>query len=251
MRKKCSLIILFAFILFAKPSSSQDQVDNQLWLDYYHYHQVNENWLAYGDAGYRTVTDELSWMMIYMRPSVAWQKLKLITLSGGLGIFYTFNYDTVNNFEIRPWQGFKLNWPTFRHVAIYQYVRLEERFNFPVDSWAMEFNFRFRYKIGLKATLFTIDKESRKYIYMPFSIELFANVGPNLSEKYSNRNRISMGFGYRANHQWAIEFDFTLQGSRTGQDQEFSSSDRLIQFKLRRYISDLPFNKRKQDDYAD
>lgn len=74
---------------------------------------------------------------------------------------------------------------------------------------------------------------------------------PKKYEKCSNRNQISLGFGYRANSHWAIEFDFTLQGSKTGQDQEFNSYDRLVQFKLRGYLSDIPFSTMKQDDFAD
>lgn len=249
MRYHLRLIIII-FFLYPVVLSAQDETDNQLWLDYYHYHQFKPDWTAYGDAGYRTVTDEASWMMIYLRPSISWHKKKLFDLNGGIGFFYTFNYDTVNNFEIRPWQGIKVKWPTLKHISFYQYVRLEERFNFPVDTWTMEFNFRFRYKIGFKATLYTIDHELLKYLYLPFSIEVFANVGPQLSEKYTNKGRITLGFGYRTNHEWAFEFDFTLQGSRTGKDDNFTSSDRIFQFKLRRYLSSGLF-KRKHSHYAD
>lgn len=250
MRILAAIICSLLFSLMALSLKSQDQVDNQLWLDYYHYYQFKPDWTSYGDAGYRTITDELSWMMIYMRPSISWHKNKLFDLNGGLGLFYTFNYDTVNNFELRPWQGIKVKWPNLKYISFYGYVRLEERFSFPVDTWTLEFNLRFRFKVGLKATLYTFDREVPKYLYLPFSVELFANVGPQITEKYSNRSRIGTGIGYRFKHEWAIELDFTLQGSRTGKDQQYNSSDLIYQFKIRRYLSKGMF-KRQVDDYAD
>lgn len=250
MRKLLSTIFFFTIILMPGLSKAQSTVDNQLWLDYYHYYQFKPDWTSYGDAGYRTVTDELSWMMIYIRPSISWHQKKLFDLNGGVGLFYTFNYDTVNNFELRPWQGIKFKWPNFKHISFYGYVRLEERFNFPVDTWTLEFNLRFRFKVGFKLRLYTFDREIPKYLYLPFSVEVFANVGPQLTEKYSDRARIGAGIGYRVKHEWAFELDFTLQGSRTGQDQQYNSSDFIYQIKVRRYLSKGMF-KRQVDDYAD
>lgn len=81
--------------------------------------------------------------------------------------------------------------------------------------------------------------------------ESFGNIGPQLSEKYSNMDRISAGVGYRVNTQWSIAFDFTLQGSRTGQDQEYSSSDLIYQIKGRRFLSKGIFKTKRTQDYAD
>jgi hypothetical protein len=248
---RAAIICFLLLSLTTLKLQSQDQVDHQLWLDYYHYYQFKPDWTSYGDAGYRTVTDELSWMEIYIRPSISWHKKKLFDLNGGLGFFYTFNYDTVNNFEFRPWQGIKFKWPNLKHISFYGYVRIEERFNFPVDTWALEFNLRFRFKVGFKAMLYTFDHEMPRYIYLPFSVEVFANAGPNLTEEFSDRARISSGLGYRANHEWAFELDFTLQGSRTGQDQQYNSSDLIFQFKLRRFMSNRMFKRKQFDDYAD
>ena len=73
-----------------------------------------------------------------------------------------------------------------------------------------------------------------------------------LTEKFSNRSRLSMGAGYKMNDQWTFEFHFVAQFSRTGDDDKFKTSDRLFQLKERRFIFKKDYrSKSDEEDYSD
>ena len=150
-------------------------IDNQIWADYHQYYNFRPDWQFYGDAGERSVLEKWSWFTTFIRPSIRWKKHKLWELHGGIGFFFTINVDEVNTFEIRPFQGIKVNWPVFKPIRFNHYVRIEERFNFPTDTWELEFNLRVRYRFALRAKIHTFHDESN--IFLPASIEFFGNIG--------------------------------------------------------------------------
>jgi len=252
--KKFWRFILLAIILFPALVQAQDEdtriINNQLWADYYEYWDIKPNWQFYGDAGARTVLEKWSWFMVFGRPSIRWKKYKLWEVHGGIGMFYTINVDEVNTFEIRPWQGFRVNWPTFRPIKFNHYFRLEERFNFLTDHWDLEFNLRVRYRFGLKALIYTFTNENN--IFLPAWIEIFGNIGQQITEKFSNRTRFAIGAGYKMNKQWTFELHFVSQFSRTGGNDEFKTSDRLLQIKVRRFLYRRDYkNKLPHDDFLE
>lgn len=243
-----------AVILFPVVVQSQEDegriIDNQIWADYHQYYNFKPDWQFYGDAGVRSVLEQWSWFTTFARPSIRWKKHKLWELHGGIGLFFTINVDDVNTLEIRPYQGVKVNWPVLKTIRFNHYLRIEERFNFPTDDWTLEFNLRVRYRFALRADIYSISDESK--IFVPASIEFFGNIGQQLTEKFSNRSRLSMGAGYKMNDQWTFEFHFVAQFSRTGDDDKFKTSDRLFQLKVRRFIFKKDYrSKLDEEDYVD
>ena len=236
--KSIRFVILLVCIAIPAALHSQEEnsrhINNQLWGYYYQYYNFKPGWQFYGEVGARTVLEEWSWFTTYIRPTIKWKKHKLWELHGGIGLFYSIDTDGVNTFELRPWQGFRVNWPNFKHIRFNHYFRLEERFNFPTDNWNLEFNLRIRYRLALKADIYTFKDESN--IFLPVSLEFFGNIGQQLTEKFSNRTRLSIGAGYRMNEQWTFELHFVAQTSRTGEDDKFKTSDRLFQIRVRRYL---------------
>ena len=221
--------------LFLHAQNEEDRIiDNQIWADYYQYYYIKPNWQFYGDAGVRTVVDKWSWFMIYARPSIRWKKHELWELHGGVGVIQTFNVDDVNTFEIRPWQGIRVNWPTFKPIRFNHYFRLEERFNFPTDTWTLEFNLRIRYKFALNVPIYTFENKSK--LFLIAYVEFFGNIGQQLTEKFSNRSRFAFGAGYKMNDTWTFEAHFVSQFSRTMEEDLFKTSDRLFQIKVRRFV---------------
>jgi hypothetical protein len=248
------LFILAICILIPAGLKAQDDqariIDNQIWADYYQYYNFKPDWQFYGDFGARSVLDKWTWFTAVVRPGVRWKKHRLWELHGGIGLFFTMDKEDVNTFEIRPWQGVKVNWPEFKPIRFNHYFRLEERFNFPTDTWTLEFNLRFRYRFALRTKIYTFPDESR--IFLPASFEVFANVGPQLTEKFSNRSRFSIGGGYKWNEQWTFELHFVAQFSRTGEEDEFNTSDRLFQLRVRRFLFKKDYrSKIDENDYSD
>lgn len=237
MKSVCYSFIFFLLILPAVVTSQNDNnknINNQFWADYYQYYYFKPNLQFYGDAGVRTIPGEWSWFMAFARPSIRWKKHELLELHGGIGVFQTFNVDDVNTFEIRPWQGVKVNWPTFKPIRFNHYFRIEERINFPTDTWAAELNLRIRYRFSINILIHTLNAQSS--IFLPAYVEFFGDIGQQITENYNNRSRIGVGGGYKMNDQWTFEADFVLQFSRSGGDDSFNTSDRLIQIKVRRFL---------------
>jgi len=247
---KIILLLFSSFFSFNSASVAQTEskrlIDTQAWIDYYSYFYFKPTLQYYGDAGVRSDLQTWDWFMAYIRPSVRWKKHELWELHGGIGFFKTINVDTTNTFEIRPWQGLRVNWPGWKPVRFNHYIRIEERLNFITDNWTLEANLRFRYRLGANVLLVTINEESK--LTLPTYFELFWDVGEQISEQFSNRTRLGVGISYKMNEKWTFEFHFVAQNSRTGSDQEFATSDRLLQLKLRHFLFKKDYHSKIPDD---
>lgn len=67
--------------------------------------------------------------------------------------------------------------------------------------------------------------------------EEFIVVDRQLEERYANRRRARVGFGYRLSYKHRFDLSFTLQNSRNEIDEEFVSNDNVIQFKYKLYLN--------------
>jgi len=208
-------------------------ITNKVWLDYHWYYNFKPKWKFFGDVGYRFIPKDLSWQMFLIRPSIRYTATNLWELNGGIGFFQTFNKDYPNSFETRPWQGVKLKWPSFDPVFFSHYVRLEERIVFPQGE-DVEFNFRFRYKLGAKINVYR--SPNKNLLFIPGYAEVFVDFGPKITEAFSNRTRFCAGIGYKTHKDWTFEFHFVGQNGRSGDNEQFETAERLNQFKVRRHL---------------
>ena len=199
----------------------------------------------YGDVGYRTIPEDFSWQMFLVRPSIRYFHSSRWEFMGGVGFFQSFNKDYPNSFEIRPWQGTKIKWPSFHPFNFSHYIRLEERIYFPQDS-PVEFNFRFRYRLAVKIDVYKFPNENQ--LFIPGYAEAFFDFGPKIHEVFSNRTRFAVGIGYKTLKKWTVEFHFVGQNGRSGNEEQFSTAERLYQFKVRRYLSKKEYRKMKATD---
>lgn len=209
-----------------------ESANHQIWIDIYPHYFVNEKLEYYGDAGFRTIIDERSWNRIYARPSLRYHFNKNWEVHGGLGLFYIFNKEDVNRFEITPWQGVQLNWPKGRFLSFKHLVKIEERLSFLTDDWTFSFDLRFRYKLSGKLH-FKPDRSIGNW-HVPFYAELFIPVNNGIDEVFRNRGRAGLGLGYNASKEWRISFLFNWQTSRAGPEDELNISDYVYQLKVRK-----------------
>ena len=214
--------------------NSENIVNNQIWLDFYPHFYVHEKLEYYGDLGYRTIFDDHSWqsIYIYMRPSVRYHISKLFEVHGGVGLFYIFNKGVADRFEVRPWQGIKLNWPRYERLKFYSYLRLEERIHFMTDNWKATFDFRLRLKLAGK--LIIIKSSPINFWFISFYGEVFIPVFDNIDEFFSNRGRTGIGLGYNPSKEWQFSVVYNWQYSRSGPNDTLSLSDRIFRLVIRR-----------------
>ena len=137
---------LIAVVVCIGDASAQNDVSEQIWLDY------NPRWTwpsgleLFGDAGVRTELAERGWGRIVVRPGVRGPIGGGFRLVGGTGIFYTGGPNVADELEFRPFQGVGVTWPRGR-VRLDHYARLEERFQFATATWNLATSLRFRHRL--------------------------------------------------------------------------------------------------------
>ena len=237
-----SLIFLILFFdtasLLGQEVMGENDITNQLWTDYNISYRLSDQWDLFGDMGFRTITPH-KWDRIYVRPAVRHQLPKIFfndvkykeEIAAGIGLFYTFNQEASNRLEIRPFQGYKLDWPDRKRFRLRHYVRLEERFDMNTRNWKNTFGLRFRYLAELTLKLQGDFLKFNKGVYLPFSMELFWNlVG---ARQFNDHLRLNAGIGYAFSEKWKGEFHLGYHYSRNTVKGDFNTND--IVYRLRAF----------------
>lgn len=224
-------LLTWLLLIWGLPTYGQEEIiDHQLWFDVIPHFEINNRLEFYGDGSYRTSTTSDKFRKFVLRPSLRYHWTYELDLLGGLGFFLTFEEEDYNTVELRPFQGVRLNWPKIWRMNFKQRGLVEERFIWN-NQGQFDPNLRFRYRIKTKLPL-NNPSMSYKTLYIPMSYEIFANVGPNEVESYSNRARAILGMGYVFSEKWIGEFEVTFQRSRSTSDDDLILSDRIFRFKL-------------------
>ena len=182
-------------------SNTSSIVNQQIWIDFYPHYYMSKKLEYYGDMGYRTIVSKRSWARLYIRPSLKYHLTDTWEFHSGLGLFYIFNTNEIDQFEITPWQGIQLNWPQWERFGFKNLVRFEERMSFSTNDWIMGFELRMRYKVTGK-----YDFHERWYASVYG--EYFLPVAGEIKEIYANKERIGIELGYKPTKEWQLSFAF-------------------------------------------
>ena len=214
MMNSCKFF-LFLFICLAIKGFGQSNNTFQLWTDYSDFHKLNGNWQFLNDAGYRFHPSKESnqFSRFHVRPSLEFKNQVLYSFRGGVGLFYTINSQVNNTFEIRPWQGFRLNWPNINRFRIVHYARLEQRFTDYMDSDATAFILKFRYKLQSKIPINNPTLRVGTY-YIKVSAELFADLALVNDAVNNDRTRFEFGGGYLLKRNLEVQLIYLLQRNK-------------------------------------
>ena len=219
---------LFLFICLTIKGFGQSNNTFQLWADYADFHKLNGNWQYFNDAGYRIHPSNESnrFSRFHIRPSVEFKNQVLYSLRGGVGFFYTINSEINNTFEIRPWQGVRLNWPNINRVRILHYARLEERFTKFLKSDESAFILKFRYKLQTKIPINNPTLREGTY-YAKLSVELFADLALVNEATNNDRTRFEIGGGYFLKRNLEIQLLYILQRNKNNLE-DIVQNDNII-----------------------
>lgn len=208
----------------------------QTWLDYDIKRKLNGNWIYFNDYGFRfSHTADKGYWRVHTRPSIEYRTRVLYSYRGGIGLFYQSTNRTIQTFEIRPWQGFKLNWPNYKRFKIYNYMRLEQRFVDQLDEDGYSFSMKLRYKIGVNIPINNPTITVGTF-YIPINFEVFANLALINQELTSDRNRSAIGLGYRYNKSTRLKFTFTYQAKQNNIDQINNQKDYIFHLSLSKQL---------------
>ncbi len=209
-------------------NNGESVINQQIWIDFYPHYFVNKKIEYYGDSGFRTIIGERSWNRIYIRPSLKYHLNDNWEFHAGAGVFYIFYTQAIDQFEFTPWQGVQWNWNGLQRIKLKHLVRLEERWSYLTDEWNADFEFRLRYKFS------GILKLRHKKWSMPFYGEIFLPLKGEIKELYQNKGRAGLGLSYKISKDWQLTFLFNWQRSKTGINEEVSSSAYIYQIKIKK-----------------
>lgn len=221
MKLVCYFLVAFSLITYAQNTD----VEIQNWFDFNGSFTLNENWKAYGDAGYRIIFISKKVHRLYIRPSASFQISKILILHGGLGLASSFNVQSTL-WEFRPFQGIEIKWPIIFSIPLNHYFRFEERF-FSGNS-VNTFIFRSRYRLS---TAIQFNKTNQgKYFYLPLQLEWFVSYGEDIDFQL-NEFRGVIGLGYVIDNSWKVELNTIFQNLSTSTDL-FTIDDIIFRFRV-------------------
>jgi hypothetical protein len=106
------VIITFQTLLLTNAYGQEEEIiDHQLWFDFIPHFEINNRLEYFGDFSYRTSVSGEDFRKFVLRPSIRYHWTYELDLIGGLGLFGTWEPENYSTFELRPYQGIRLNWP--------------------------------------------------------------------------------------------------------------------------------------------
>lgn len=207
----------------------------EIWGDYYHFHKLNGKWQFYNDVGLRfeslRSTDE-GWWRLHVRPSISYRQNALIDFRGGIGLMYNNNTrnESPTYFEIRPWQGAKIFWPTIGTIRFENYVRLEQRAIYDDASKSSSFFLKGRYQISTQIPIGGPVITPKSY-FIPASMEVFLDINKDNTDFKQDRFRFTTGVGYRYTQDLEVLLRYIFQLSPSGQEV-----NNVIRFTVRQHF---------------
>ena len=203
--------VWIAAVVSVSEASAQNDVSEQIWLDY------NPRWTwpsgleLFGDAGVRTELAERGWGRIVVRPGIRGPVGGGFRLNGGIGVFYTGNTSATDGLEFRPFQGVSTTWPQGR-VSLDHRAVFEERFQFETSTWSLATSFRFRYR--LQTQIHWEGARADVHWRLLAHIEGFLTIAGE-SRQFDEKFRIGVGIERGFGPRWRGRVDATWQKTGT------------------------------------
>lgn len=195
--KRTFAIIILLNLLVGLESIAQSTYFG-VWLDYNQSNNLKNNWYIESDYGYRFRLDYTNnWQRLHARSGIGYTFTK-VKVEGGLGLFLVYEPHQVTDFELRPWQGVKYNWPNINRIVLKHFVRLEERFHFFESNSTKGYNYfelKFRYAFTLLYSFNKTQNHINEWTGI-FGFEPFFNLYVNKEPISVAKSRTSLGLLY-------------------------------------------------------
>ena len=228
-------IVLLA--LATVPATAQD-MGTQLWLDYDLNHPLKGPFLLELETSYQTLlSKEGKWRSISVTPTVEYTVSKIAELVFEVPFAYTFQTDTVNTIEWKTSVGTGFHLRGDRMIEPRVTLKWESRFFKEQDDNAYEKANRLRVKGDTRIRLRGRSHNNEKVWYARFEGEIFFVMDRDVSERYANRARFSLGVEYRLNYYYRFEGIYMFQESRNKLEHEGAvSQDNIIRLRFKHYF---------------
>jgi hypothetical protein len=186
------------------------------------------------------------WAAIDVTPSLEYAITPWLDAVGELATGYTAQTDDLNSFELSPRAGAHFHLfsrdmrapvplpdrPSRRRVVVRDLVRVESRNLFYTGDEASSFTWRFRNRLALQVPLTAENVTDDGARYVTADWEWFVPLGEP-DERFASRQRIRAGVGYRRSARWSVEVLYIWGRSRDTSEEEFTTSDNIVNLRLR------------------
>lgn len=242
LRISAVLLFLAQGVVAQDPIVDQEvQVNEQAWLDYNFKSLMNHSRFLSTQLGFRTINPSvynryLAISTLNLRAK-RWFKSKkedsdqlIRSYHLGTGTIYTRNYNETDNFELRFIQGVKFNIPTIKDFKLYNYTRIEERFQTAFDGDGWEAGFRLRHRVSIAISWKKHYLNFTKGLYFPISAEIFFNL--KKADRFNDVLRLSPGIGYKFESGLKLELYTIYNLSRNITETNDASNDFILRLRI-------------------
>lgn len=231
---RTSIFIIAVGLVLPWRATAQD-VNEQLWYEYMLEYPFVNSFNLENPITYSTVIGDPKWRAFDYSPALEWSIDQHFDVMAQVVLSYTDQTETYNTFEIRPILGTRIYFTPNRRVQTRLLVRVEQRNFKDLDTgeWTKTFRPRVRAEIIAPINKKTIFEDKMWYAIIDAEA-LFTN--DDINERFANKFRLRTGAGYRLNYNWRFEFLYMYQASRTGTDEDFTSSDNVFRFRVKHYL---------------
>jgi len=241
------LVVAFA------PASARAQTDLQLWGN------VTLDWAKSDRLVYeldfepktllKAPEGDPAWRNLDVTPNVEYAAKRWLDLVGEVTAGYTKQTDDVNTWEVTPRAGVRFHLlsrglptrdlhlrelPPKRKVVLRDLVRVESRNVFYTGAGSgsdSSVRFRNRLELLVPLTREKLTDDGTRYLLADW--EWFMPMGEP-DERFANKQRIRLGFGYRQNVRWRFEGIYMWTRSRNTIEEGFKTSDNIIDIRVKR-----------------
>ncbi len=242
---------LTLLVALALPCIALAQTDAQLW------GEIILNWVKSDRLTYELSIEpkvlvaapagDPDWATLDATPTVEYGLKRWLDLVGELATGYTAQTDDLNSFELSPRAGVRFHLfsrdlpkvvharerPPRRKVVVRDLLRIEWRKLFYNQNKSMSPTWRVRNRLEFLVPVNKDRLTDDGTRYLMADWEWFVPV-EDVRERFANKQRIRAGFGYRPSFTWRFEALYIWGRSRNTASEGFSTSDNIIDFRLKR-----------------
>lgn len=208
-------VLLFIFLLtpvFSFAQTTFNQTLTNFWTDLNPRYRFNNNLDIRGDLAFRW-NENYNRQLYIVRPVFAWVPNKTIGYRFGASMFYSNNFYSQDDIELRLHQAAIVRWPQFSGWDISHRFMVEERWIYQGGIETYDFLVRTRYRLRLIFPEFGLFGLKSKF-FVPISLELLgALMVPDVIAA-SYQDRLTVGLGNKISKSLRLEFHYQSHGSR-------------------------------------
>lgn len=236
MKSRIAIVSVMLILLASGRGGAQTK---EAWVDYIANWTPTGSWSFEVNPGFSKGLGDAHWLDVYLSSNATYQPFSWVSTEGNLEAHYTFDNETEDVLEVRPWLGLNFIWATYGKYLNLFYpslsLRLEERFFWYQETGTQETKTRARLRVSIRFPLNNETLTSGTY-YLHFLSETYAPLTGEAQEVSADRRRFQTGLGYVIGPELRLELQYVMMRTRNSYLNTFETSSHIIWLAVRNYF---------------